>query len=464
MEGSSSSPGVTVRAVRYLFAAAAKLAAAIAAAGSSGGSRGAPASSPSFSFAVSMMEVHNERVRDLLAGSGPAQLALAQAEVEAAAAAMDGVDTALDDGSRAAAAAAPPDAAWAGSLGSAAAARAAADVDPDNLHVRDGGSGGVEVVGLTRLPVASAAAALAVARVGAARRAVGGHALNEASSRSHMIVRLWLVGPSAAASGASSSSGGGSGFAPTHRQTVSACLNFVDLAGECVDGERGRRCSIASPSPAPLLCAGSERIRRTGVEGERLREAQAINSSLSSLGNVIAGLKRHAPHVPYRDSRLTFLLKDALGPGGAVLMFACVSAEAEDVSETLATLGFAERCRATALGGGGGGSRGAGSSGTAGPQPGVGGAAAGATSASAPQLAPAPGVRPHSATASSAGAASPRGAGVTSSGSAGTGSVSRAVAVPGSGRGASVGAVPRRPGAGAASLSTTGMTASARRL
>ena len=261
MEGSSSSPGVTVRAVRYLFAAAAKLAAAIAAAGNSGGRGAAAASPPSFSFAVSMMEVHNERVRDLLAGAGPAQLALAQAEVEAAAAgggAMDGADVPLEEGSRAApgAAAAPFDAAaWAGSLGSAAAARAAADVDPDNLHVRDGGSsGGVEVVGLTRLPVASAAAALAVARVGAARRAVGGHALNEASSRSHMIVRLWLVGPSAAASGGSG--GGGSGFAPAHRQTVSACLNFVDLAGALNDREReGWRCIASSPSPRPVPSA-----------------------------------------------------------------------------------------------------------------------------------------------------------------------------------------------------------------
>jgi hypothetical protein len=107
-----------------------------------------------------------------------------------------------------------------------------------------------------------------------------------------MVVRVWVAGPAAAAH-PSAATANHSGFSAPARATVSACVNFVDLAG-------------------------SERIRRTGVEGERLREAQSINSSLSSLGNVISGLKKRAPHVPYRDSKLTFLLKDALAPGGQV--------------------------------------------------------------------------------------------------------------------------------------------------
>jgi len=59
--------------------------------------------------------------------------------------------------------------------------------------------------------------------------------------------------------------------------------------------------------------AGSERLSRTGATGDRLKEAQSINKSLSALGDVIAALAEKAPHVPYRNSKLTYLLQNALG-------------------------------------------------------------------------------------------------------------------------------------------------------
>lgn len=59
--------------------------------------------------------------------------------------------------------------------------------------------------------------------------------------------------------------------------------------------------------------AGSERLDKTGAEGDRLKEAQHINRSLSALGDCIAALSKRAPHIPYRNSKLTQLLQDALG-------------------------------------------------------------------------------------------------------------------------------------------------------
>jgi len=59
--------------------------------------------------------------------------------------------------------------------------------------------------------------------------------------------------------------------------------------------------------------AGSERADKTEATGDRLKEAQHINKSLSALGDVISALAQKSPHVPYRNSKLTQLLQDSLG-------------------------------------------------------------------------------------------------------------------------------------------------------
>lgn len=71
--------------------------------------------------------------------------------------------------------------------------------------------------------------------------------------------------------------------------------------------------------------AGSERIGKSGAEGSRLREAQCINKSLSALGDVINALRSKHSHVPFRNSRLTYLLQDSLSGDSKTLMMVQVS-------------------------------------------------------------------------------------------------------------------------------------------
>ena len=72
--------------------------------------------------------------------------------------------------------------------------------------------------------------------------------------------------------------------------------------------------------------AGSERVWKSGAEGERLKEAQNINRSLLALGDVIQALRGNQTHIPFRNSRLTYLLQDSLGKGNktAMVVQACV--------------------------------------------------------------------------------------------------------------------------------------------
>lgn len=95
--------------------------------------------------------------------------------------------------------------------------------------------------------------------------------------------------------------------------------------------------------------AGSERQKTSGAEGERLKEAANINKSLSTLGHVIMVLVDVAngkpKHVPYRDSRLTFLLQDSLGGNSKTMIIANVSPSICCAAETLNSLKFAQRAK-----------------------------------------------------------------------------------------------------------------------
>ncbi|XP_061102920.1 kinesin-like protein KIFC3 [Conger conger] len=170
------------------------------------------------------------------------------------------------------------------------------------------GSGQLYVPGLTEFAVQSVEDINKVFDLGHVNRATACTNLNEHSSRSHALLIVTV-------SGFNSSTG--------HR--TSGKLNLVDLAG-------------------------SERIAKSGAEGSRLREAQCINKSLSALGDVIHALRSKQPHVPFRNSRLTYLLQDSLNGDSKTLMMVQVSPMDSNVSESVCSLKFAQRVRSVELG------------------------------------------------------------------------------------------------------------------
>ena len=99
--------------------------------------------------------------------------------------------------------------------------------------------------------------------------------------------------------------------------------------------------------------AGSERAASTGATGDRLKEGSAINKSLSALGNVIGALADAANnagngkkmHIPYRDSALTWLLRESLGGNAKTIMVAALSPHEVNYDETLSTLKYADRAK-----------------------------------------------------------------------------------------------------------------------
>lgn len=192
----------------------------------------------------------------------------------------------------------------------AAAAIKAGGRASKGIFLRETASGEVLVEGGRQwTSVSSEVECVAVLAAGVVNRSVGATAMNSESSRSHAIFTIEVSQTST----------------ETMKQRISQ-LHLVDLAG-------------------------SERLKSTHATGDRLKESNEINKSLTSLGNVIQALvdaagKSGKRHIPYRDSKLTFLLKDALGGNSKTCLIATISPAESSLSETASTLEFAKRCSA----------------------------------------------------------------------------------------------------------------------
>nr|XP_039320340.1 kinesin-like protein KIFC2 isoform X1 [Saimiri boliviensis boliviensis] len=190
---------------------------------------------------------------------------------------------------------------------------------PERLAVRQcpEGQGGIQVAGLTHWDVPNLETLHQMLRLGRSNRATAATAMNQRSSRSHALVTLTLRAAS-----------------PPRAPSTTGTLHLVDLAGS----ERARKAGEAGP-------------QRGDPDGaRRLREAQTINRSLLALGGVMAALRAHRPHVPFRDSQLTRLLQPALGPGTTAVLLLQISTRPEDLGETVCSLKFAERVGQVELG------------------------------------------------------------------------------------------------------------------
>lgn len=127
--------------------------------------------------------------------------------------------------------------------------------------------------------------------------------INDHSSRSHCILTVELLQ-----------------YLPQGSGILISKLNLVDLAG-------------------------SERVKRSGASGDRLKEAQNINKSLAALGNVITAINEKQNHIPYRDSKLTLLLRDSLNGNSKTAIIFTVCDNENDYEDSLCTLTFGNRVK-----------------------------------------------------------------------------------------------------------------------
>ncbi|XP_024024920.1 kinesin-like protein KIN-14C [Morus notabilis] len=174
--------------------------------------------------------------------------------------------------------------------------------------IKHDANGNTHVSDLTIVDVCSLKEVSSLLHQAAQSRSVGRTQMNEQSSRSHFVFTLRI-----------------SGVNEGTEQQVQGVLNLIDLAG-------------------------SERLSRSGATGDRLKETQAINKSLACLSDVIFALAKKEDHVPFRNSKLTYLLQPCLGGDSKTLMFVNLSPDPSSIGESLCSLRFAARVNACEIG------------------------------------------------------------------------------------------------------------------
>ncbi|XP_021595030.1 kinesin-like protein KIN-14T isoform X2 [Manihot esculenta] len=176
------------------------------------------------------------------------------------------------------------------------------------LSIQTDPEGRIEIDNLVSIQVNDFHQALRLYRLGCRFRSTASTNSNITSSRSHCMIRIAIT----------------CSDAPERRRETNK-IWLVDLGG-------------------------SERVLKTKAWGKRLDEGKAINLSLCSLGDVINALQMKRRHIPYRNSKLTQVLKDSLGDDSKTLMLVHVSPKEQDLCETICSLNFATRVKNIHLG------------------------------------------------------------------------------------------------------------------
>ncbi|KAI5587386.1 hypothetical protein POPTR_005G038900v4 [Populus trichocarpa] len=181
------------------------------------------------------------------------------------------------------------------------------DLTKDNIQIKENKEQEILLSGVTEITISDPEGALQSLSDGIVNRAVGETQMNVGSSRSHCIYILTVQLEST-----------------TDKRVKTGKVILVDLAG-------------------------SEKVEKTGAEGKVLEESKTINKSLSALGNVInaltCGPSTRSSHIPFRDSKLTRILQDALGGNSRTALLCCCSPSASNASETLSTIRFGMRAK-----------------------------------------------------------------------------------------------------------------------
>ena len=178
------------------------------------------------------------------------------------------------------------------------------------LKIKEDPKKGMYVQGLTEVEITTAKEAKNLILMGLKSRHVAATEMNAESSRSHLLFSIYLS------------------------------TSYINNRGS----------SIEKMSRLHLIdLAGSERQKKTKAQGERIKEACMINKSLSTLGNVINALVENYEgknkYIPFRDSKLTYFLKDSLGGNAKTTIVANISTSLIQMGETISTLKFVQRAK-----------------------------------------------------------------------------------------------------------------------
>lgn len=166
--------------------------------------------------------------------------------------------------------------------------------------------GSVIIHGLEEVTVRNKSEVYKILEKGSERRQTAATLMNSNSSRSHTVFSITIHMKEDTTEG--------------EELLKTAKLNLVDLAG-------------------------SENVGKSGAVDKRARETRNINQSLLTLGRVITALVERAPHIPYRESKLTRLLQESLGGRTKTSIIATISSASSNVDETLSTLDYAHRAK-----------------------------------------------------------------------------------------------------------------------